>query len=50
MIFRLELTYSEIENIIVVKYIATTSIGYTLPPGKYEISDINLILKSLLPD
>ena len=50
MVFRLELTYSEIENIIVVKYNATTSIGYTLPPGIHEISDINLILKSLLPD
>ena len=31
-----------------VKYKAGSTIGYTLPPGKYENSDIILMLKSLL--
>ena len=48
--FRMESTYSEIEKILDVKYIATLSIGYTLPPGMYEIIDNNLMLKSLPPD
>ena len=49
MIFRLQLTYNKIIDILDVKYIAGSTIGYTLPRGVYEISDINLILKSLLP-
>ena len=50
MVFRTELTYSEIENILDMKNITKTSIGYTLPPGIKKGSDINLMLKSLLPD
>ena len=50
MVYRLELTYTEIDYILDTKYIAATSTGYTLPLGIYETSDINLILKSLLPD
>ena len=49
MVFRKELTYNEIETVIDVKHVAKTSIGYTLPPGLYEISDIKWMLKSLLP-
>ena len=48
MVFRLQLTYDEIIDILDVKYISGSTIGYTLPPGVYEISDINLMLKSLL--
>ena len=50
MVFRMELTYSEIEKILDVKYIATSIIGYTLPVGIYEISDNNSMIKSLLPN
>ena len=50
MVCRLQLTYDEIIDILDVKYIAGSIIGYTLPPGIYEISDFNLMLKSLLPD
>ena len=50
MVFRMELTYSEIEKIIDLKYIATSTIGYTLQPVIYESSDINLMVKNLLPD
>ena len=50
MVFRMELTYSEIEKILDVKSNPTISTEYALPPGIYEISDNNLMLKSLLPD
>ena len=49
MIFKMELTNSEIESILALKYIATSPTGYTLPHGIYEISDFNSMLKSLLP-
>ena len=44
------MTYSEVEFILDVKCIPTSSVGYTFPAGFYEISDINLLLKSSLPD
>ena len=50
MVFGMELTYSEIEKILDVKYIDTSTIGYTLPPGIYEIDDKNLMLKNLFPN
>ena len=43
------LTYSEVGKILDTKYISTSSIGFTLPPGIYEISDIDLMLTSSLP-
>ena len=33
-----------------MKYIDASTAGYTLEPGIYEISDINFMLMSLLPD
>ena len=33
-----------------MNYIAASTIGYTLPPGIYETTDFNLVLKSSLPD
>ena len=49
MIYRLQLTYDETIDILDVEYLAVSTIGYTLPFGVYEISDNNLMLKSLLP-
>ena len=49
-VFRLELTYSEITEILDTKYISTSSIGNKFRPGIYNVSDLNLMLKSLLPD
>ena len=46
---RMDLTNSEIEYTLGVKDIDTKSIGYTLPPGIYGITDFNLMLKSFLP-
>ena len=42
MVYRIQLTDDEITDILDLKYISTTTIGYTLPPGTYEIIDINL--------
>ena len=50
MVYRFQLTFDEIIDILDLKYIPTTTIGYTLPHGLYEIRDINLMLKSLLPN
>ena len=50
MVFRMELTYSEVEKILHMKKIPTSSSGYTLPPGVFESSHFNLMLKSSLPD
>ena len=50
MVFRLELTYSGIEKMLDTKDAATSSTRYTLLPRLYEITDINLMLKSVLPD
>ena len=44
----MELAYSEIGYILHTKYIATTSIGYTLPARIQEVGDNIFILKSVL--
>ena len=43
MVYRLQLTYDEIVDILDVKFIAESTIRYTLPPRIYEICDFNLI-------
>ena len=50
MVFRMELTYSEVEKVIDVEHIPKLSIRYTLPPGAYESSDNKFLLKSLRLD
>ena len=50
MVFRLELSHTEILNKLDMKYIDASTIGHTLPPCVYEISDIDSMIKSLLPD
>ena len=52
MVFRMQLACHEIAETLNTKYIDAKSTGYTLPPGIYEIShiNINLMLKSLLSD
>ena len=49
MVYRFQLTYDEIIDILDLKYIPTTTIGYTLPPGMYKIIHNKNMLKSLLP-
>ena len=49
MVYRVQLTYDEFIDIFDLKYIPTTSIGYTLLPGKYDFIDTDYLSKSLLP-
>ena len=46
MVLRLQLTNIENLNIIVMKYINTSTIGYTLANGVYEISNFISMLKN----
>ena len=50
MVYRIELTYDEFMDVIDIKYTSSTSIGCTLPPGIYEISDLKTMINSLLPN
>ena len=50
MVFREELTYDEIVDILDVKYVAASTVEYTLQAGIYEITDGNFMLMSLLLD
>ena len=50
MVYKMESTYDEIVDILNVKYISGTTIGYVLPRGKYEISGLNSMINSLLRD
>ena len=50
MVFRLQLTYNEILDILDFKYIPTKRTGYSLNPGIYEVVDLNNTLKHILPD
>ena len=49
MVYRLQLTYDEIVDILDFKHIPASTKRYTLVPGTYEVIDNNLMLKSLLP-
>ena len=49
MVYSMEFTYDEIIDILDVKYIALSTKGYTIAPGIYEVTYINMMLKSLLP-
>ena len=46
MAYRFQLTYDEFIDMIDLKNIPTTTIGYTLPPGVYEVIDIKFMLMS----
>ena len=48
MVYRFQLTYNEIVDILDGKYITGSTKRYTLSPGIYEVTDIDMMLKSLL--
>ena len=50
LVYRMQLTYDELMDIIDLKYISTKRIGYSLDPVIYEIVDLNNTLKYILPD
>ena len=49
MVYRLQLSYDETIDTLDVKYISGPTIGYTLQPDVYQLTDINLVLMPLLP-
>ena len=49
MVCRNELTSDETVDILDVKNFGATTVGYTLASGLYPISDLNLMIKYLLP-
>ena len=50
LVFRMQLTYNEIIDVIDLEYIPTKRIGYSLNPGIFEVIDLNNVLKYILPD
>ena len=50
LVYRHQPTYDESIDILDLKYIPTKRTGYSLNPGIFEIGDINITLKYILPD
>ena len=50
MVFRLQLTYNEILDILDFKNIPSKRIGFSLEPNIYNVVDLNNTLKNILPD
>ena len=50
LVYRMQLTYDEIINILDLKYISTKRIGYSVEPNIYNIVDSNKTLKNILPN
>ena len=50
LVYRMQLTYDEIIDILDLKNIPTKRTGYSLNPGIYEIIDLNNTLKYILPN
>ena len=50
LIYRMQLTYNEIIDVLDLEYIPTKRMGFSLDPGIYEIVDLNNTLKYILPN
>ena len=50
LVYRMQLTYDEIIDILDLKYISTKRTGYSLNQGTYEVVDLNNTLKYRIPD
>ena len=50
MVYRFQLTYDEIMDILDLKYTPAKRTGYSLNPGIYEVNDLNNTLKYILPN
>ena len=50
LVYRMQLTYDEIIDVLDLKYISTERIGFSLNPGIYEFVDLKNTLKHILPD
>ena len=50
LVYRMQLTYDEIMDILDLKYIPTRRTRYSSNPGNFEVVDLNNTLKYILPD
>ena len=50
LVYRMQLTYDEIKNILDLKYILTKRMGYSIEPNIYNVVDLNKTLKNILPN
>ena len=50
MVYRMELTYDEIVDILDINYTDGSTFGCVLPVGIYKVTDKNSLINSLLPD
>ena len=50
LVYRMQLTYEEVIDVLDLKYISTKRTGYSLNPGIYEVIDLNNTLKHILPN
>ena len=50
LVYRMQLTYDEIINILDLIYILTKRMGYSIEPNIYNVVDLNKTLKNILPN
>ena len=50
LVYRMQLTYDEIIDILDLKYIPTKRMGYSIEPNIYNVVDLNKTLKNILPN
>ena len=50
LVYRMQLTYDEIINILDLKHIPTKRMGYSIEPNIYNVVDLNKTLKNILPN
>ena len=50
LVYRMQVTYDEIINILDLKYIPTKRMGYSIEPNIYNVVDLNKTLKNILPN
>ena len=50
LIYRMQLTCNESIDILDLEYVPTKRIGFSLNPGTYEVDDLNINLKHILPN
>ena len=50
LVYRMQLTYDKMIDVLDLKYISTKRIGFSLDPGIYEVVDLINTLIYILPD
>ena len=50
LVYRMQLTYDEIIDILDLKYIPTKRMGYSIEPNIHNVVDLNKTLKNILPN